>query len=413
MSPPPRTSFDKLGAYRAVLQGRLRLKAAPRVSVKAQLLILACLISLADSSGIVPENFAPSVVDLCMWHELDEREVRGALKALAACRLVKPHERPGAVTTWTILFPFEGLLVRSPRTAPVPSPARRSAAPKDPPPTNGQGVDHYAPPTNGQGVSDDPPTYRQGVSGPPPTHGPGVDPIHLPMGGGAPPADRPGVLGASSGSTQGSTERSDLRVGSDLDPLTRVATSAPDPTPPVGSVASQEARDAPARADAAQDPARRATALAFLPSADENGWKIWEILIRSEALREAEDADASVEPGSLARQASGISGKLIASGAVVEMGTKAAQDLARELEADRAAAGNRWSRPNMQRVSSLLARYFASNLRLRGVHPTSTTARGPGGASRVPNESGAYNETAARAGTKARLRAAAEEGGAK
>lgn len=172
-----------------------------------------------------------------------------------------------------------------------------------------------------------------------------------------------------------------------------------------GASGSGEAAVGPA-VDVAQDARLRATARRFLLPTDEAGWRIWEVLIRSEALREAEAADASVEDGSLARQANAISGKLMSSGAPLELATKAASDLAREQESARSAAGNRWSRPSMQNVSSILSRYFAANLRTRGVHPAPMSTRAP--APRVPTESGAYNEDAGRTATKQRLRAAAE-----
>lgn len=113
--PRPSTSFDKLGAFRAVLQGRLQLSGAPRVSVKAQLLILASLISLTGDDGVIPADEAPTVGDFCLWHRLDEREVRGAMKTLAAAALIQVRSSPGTASTFTVLWPFPNVAEQTPR----------------------------------------------------------------------------------------------------------------------------------------------------------------------------------------------------------------------------------------------------------------------------------------------------------
>ncbi len=410
-----RSAFDKLGAYRAVLQGRLQLAAGPRLSVKAQLLILASLISHADGTGFVDHAFAPSVADLCNWFELDERETRAALKTLAQHGFIEPRERPGATTAWIILFPFKGALERSPRR--LPSPPTKGKA-KAPPPTNGQEVDHQLPLANGQGGEAShppadrlPPANRQPPPDQPPASGQVPVGHPLPTGQGSPPANGLGGQGGSLGSTQGSTySLSQREDGSSLKEGARVAAAVPTPAPVVPLRPSSTTTTAP---DAAQDPQRRAVARASLAPTDETAWRIWEALIRSPALRSAEDADCvpgpgRPQPGALARMAGGISGKLMSAGARSEVGVKVAQDVAREMDSEMTAAGNAWTPPTMARVSSLLGRYFGAAMRHRGTGGAPAAARAPT-AARVPASTGAYGGAAAHRTTKGRL---GEDGGA-
>lgn len=163
-------------------------------------------------------------------------------------------------------------------------------------------------------------------------------------------------------------------------------------------VAATAAAAAVLRVDAATDPQRCAVAVKFIPETDANGWKIWEVLIRSTALRHAEDMDRTVPAGSLARQAHGISSKIDSSGVNPDMGIKAANDTVREFESAMIASGiNDWQPPLMSVVSSRMSRYFSADLVNRGAP---RNARAP---MRVPRDTGKFDDNAAAAATKSRL----------
>lgn len=132
----------------------------------------------------------------------------------------------------------------------------------------------------------------------------------------------------------------------------RADTPAPDP-----------ARDPAAPTDPALDPARLAIASRFIPADDTAGWEIWRVLVRSGALRLAEQLDGTAEPGSLARQASGISGKLATSGLPASVGLSVAADVARDYDAARTAQGTHFVAPTMETVAKTAGRFFATALR--------------------------------------------------
>ena len=125
------------------------------------------------------------------------------------------------------------------------------------------------------------------------------------------------------------------------------------------SFGTDEAKRSKPRRAGVGDPARRAVARGILAPDDAAAWRLWEAMQRIPALLAAEDADASVAPGSLARLAGGLARRLQARRAPPEVWLDVVAHLGVLLD-DAAAWGV--SPPPMAAVSRRVAALLAELL---------------------------------------------------
>jgi len=100
-------AFDKLVAFVALFEGRIRIEAARGAKVGTQRAVLGALIARANETGEVPPGLAPRTQDMVAMLGVSDRSARAAIAALRSQGLIATVDRPGKPRGFNLLLTFD------------------------------------------------------------------------------------------------------------------------------------------------------------------------------------------------------------------------------------------------------------------------------------------------------------------